>query len=78
MESRCDVCQTGSGPADEAPRASFRVHDSLSDTECRSGSAYLGHKQGAGVDDVNEVPQPAEEGTLQEDHVHAHHTCFHP
>lgn len=27
---------------------------------------YLGHKQGAGVDDVYEVSQTAEEGALQE------------
>lgn len=30
------------------------------------GALYLGHKQGAGVDDVYEVSQTAEEGALQE------------
>lgn len=40
------------------------------------GGAYLGHEQGAGVDDVNEVPQTAEEGTLQKDHSTTHQVCF--
>lgn len=43
------------------------VHVSLSDTgTVWAGVLYLGHKQGAGVDDVYEVSQTAEEGALQE------------
>lgn len=49
------------------PQTLCSVRASLSDTRSvRAAVLYLGHKQGAGVDDVYEVSQTAEEGALQE------------
>lgn len=49
------------------PQTPCSVRASLTDTRSvRAAVLYLGHKQGAGVDDVYEVSQTAEEGALQE------------
>lgn len=70
--TRFHYSMTGIWPC-EKTQTTFSVHASRRTRSVAVGVVYLWHKQGAGVDDVNEVSQTPEEGTLRKDQ-----TCFDP